>query len=43
MSSNENYVRYLVEGLKRYRVMPGRDLLALIPPERRRELLASLG
>lgn len=40
MTSNENYLKYLFEGLRRYRVVPGPDLLALIPPERRASLLA---
>jgi glycosyltransferase involved in cell wall biosynthesis len=33
--SNENYLGYLLEGLKRYRVEPRQDLLALIPWEKR--------
>jgi glycosyltransferase involved in cell wall biosynthesis len=35
LGSNENYLRYLLEGLRRYGVRPGADLLALVPPEKR--------
>lgn len=35
LRSNANYLRYLLEGLERYRVEPGQDLLALIAPGER--------
>ena len=37
--ANERYLDYLGEGLARYGIAPGPDLLALVPPERRAALL----